>query len=77
MRWPVCCSTGVRNSKLTVILANQAGDIIGMSRTEDMGRLISDISRKAGGSGGGRKEFAQGRVELSKLLKVIEEFGRQ
>jgi alanyl-tRNA synthetase len=63
-----------RNSRLTIILANQAGDIIGMSRTEDMGRLISAISRKAGGSGGGRKDFAQGRVELSKLLKVIKEF---
>ncbi len=63
-----------RNNKLTVILANQAGDIIGMSRAVDMGKLISDISRRAGGSGGGRKEFAQGKAELSKLLKIIDEF---
>jgi alanyl-tRNA synthetase len=59
------------NPKLTVILANQSGNIIGMSRTKDMGKTIKDICQKAGGSGGGSKELAQGRAELSKLLKVI------
>jgi alanyl-tRNA synthetase len=54
----------------TVILANESGDIIGMSRREDMSALIPEICKKAGGAGGGKKEFAQGRVQLSKLLKV-------
>ncbi|RLI98299.1 MAG: alanine--tRNA ligase [Candidatus Aenigmatarchaeota archaeon] len=58
--------------RLTVILANQAGDIVGMSKSRDMSREIKEICQKAGGSGGGRKEFAQGRVELSKLIKVME-----
>lgn len=59
------------NPGLTVILANQSGNIIGMSRTRDMGKAIRDICRKAGGSGGGSRELAQGRAELSKLLKVV------
>ncbi|MCK4497390.1 MAG: hypothetical protein KAU24_04285, partial [Candidatus Aenigmarchaeota archaeon] len=59
------------NPELTVILSNEAGDIIGMSRTRDMGKLIGEICEKSGGSGGGNKELAQGRVELSKLLKIM------
>jgi len=59
------------NPELTVILSNESGDIIGMSRTRNMSKVIRDICQKAGGSGGGNKELAQGRVELSKLLKII------
>lgn len=59
------------NPELTVILSNEAGDIIGMSRTRDIGKLIREICEKSGGSGGGNKELAQGRVELSKLLKIM------
>jgi alanyl-tRNA synthetase len=59
------------NPELTVILSNESGEIIGMSRTRDVGHVIRDICEKAGGSGGGNKELAQGRVELSKLLKVM------
>ena len=58
--------------RLTVILANQAGDVIGMSRTTDMAKTIGELCRQAGGSGGGRPEFAQGRAELSKLLKLMK-----
>lgn len=54
----------------TIVLANEAGDIIGMSREEDMSVLIPEICKKAGGAGGGKKEFAQGKVQLSKLMKV-------
>ena len=60
------------NPDLTVILANQAGDIIGMSRKKDMGPVIAHICRETGGSGGGRGGLAQGRVNLSKLLRYIE-----
>jgi len=60
-----------RNPKLTVILANQIGDIIGMSNKTDMGKEIREICQKVGGSGGGNPSLAQGKVELSKLLKVM------
>jgi alanyl-tRNA synthetase len=63
-----------KDPKITVILSNQAGDIIGMSKSEDMGKKIREICRMAGGSGGGKKEFAQGRAELSKLLKLKDRF---
>ena len=59
------------NPELTVILSNESGDVIGMSRTRDMGKLVREICEKAGGSGGGNKELAQGRAELSKLIKVM------
>jgi len=62
-----------KDPKLTVILANQAGDVVGMSKTEDMGKKISELCRLAGGSGGGKPGFAQGRAALSKLLKIMEE----
>jgi alanyl-tRNA synthetase len=57
---------------LTVILSNQAGDVVGMTRNKkkDMNKVIKDMCTRAGGSGGGTKDFAQGRADLSKLLKV-------
>jgi alanyl-tRNA synthetase len=59
------------NPSLTVILANQAGDIIGMSNKEDMSKVIPDLCKRAGGSGGGNQHLAQGRIELSKLIKIM------
>jgi len=61
------------NPKLTVILANHAGDIICMSKTSDASAELKIILAKAGGTGGGSRELAQGRVELSKFLKVIKQ----
>jgi alanyl-tRNA synthetase len=57
---------------LTVVLANQSGDVVGMSNTQDMGELVKRICEEAGGAGGGRKDFAQGKGDLSKLLRVFE-----
>jgi alanyl-tRNA synthetase len=57
--------------RITVILANQAGDIICMSRTKDADQVLKEILDKTSGSGGGNSELAQGRVELSKLMKVM------
>ena len=59
------------NPKLTIILANQAGDIIAMSRTQDASKSLKELLDRAGGSGGGSRELAQGRVELSKLMKLM------
>ncbi len=63
------------NPGLTVILANQAGDIIAMSRESDASKALKEILEKAGGTGGGSPRLAQGRVELSKLMKLIERGG--
>ena len=59
------------NPKLTVILANEGGEIIGMSKTEDVSKRIREICKKSGGSGGGSPTLAQGKVELSKLRHLL------
>jgi alanyl-tRNA synthetase len=59
------------NPKLTVILANHAGDIIVMSRSHDSLRILKRICEKTGGRGGGSKELAQGKVDIQKLLKSM------
>ena len=60
------------NENLSIILANETGDIIGMSNKDDMEKRIKDICSKCNGAGGGNKNFAQGKVELSKLLKIMK-----
>ncbi len=60
-----------KNPNLTVILCNTKGDIIGMSKREDMGQLVGKLCHLAGGFGGGRREFSQGRVDLSKIMKIM------
>lgn len=57
--------------EVTVILANQGGEIIGMSKTKDMGLLIKELCQKAGGSGGGREGLGQGKVQISKIVKLM------
>ena len=57
---------------LTVILANQAGEIVCMSRSRNSGALAKEICQRAGGSGGGSPQLGQGKLELSKLLKIME-----
>jgi alanyl-tRNA synthetase len=60
-----------KNPGMTVILANQSGDIVGMSRTRDMGRAIKELCEKAGGSGGGKPRLGQGRAKLARFLKIM------
>jgi alanyl-tRNA synthetase len=62
--------------ELTVILANQAGEVVCMSRAADAGALAKEICRKAGGSGGGNERMGQGKAEFSKLRRIIEEMKR-
>ncbi len=58
----------------TIILSNQVGDVIGMTgnNNKDMNRIVGDLCARANGSGGGKKNFAQGKAELSKLLKLAK-----
>ncbi len=60
-----------RKPEFSIILSNEAGDIIAMSETEDMEKKMKEICIKCGGSGGGNRKLAQGKVELSKLVKMI------
>lgn len=62
------------NPNLTVVLANQSGEIIVMSKTEDANEIVKDICKKAGGAGGGKEDFAQGKAELSKLMRIIPDY---
>lgn len=60
-----------KKPKTVVILANPAGDIIVMSREHDSGRILKNLCEKTGGRGGGNRELAQGKVEISKLIKIM------
>jgi alanyl-tRNA synthetase len=60
-----------QDPKLTVILANPKGDVVGMSRTKDVCSLVGGACSKAGGAGGGKGELAQGRADIKRLKKVI------
>ncbi len=64
--------------KVLIVLANVSGDIVGKrgsESTEDVGRVISDVCGRGGGSGGGSPEFGQGRAELAKLRNIFTEMG--
>ncbi len=56
-----------KKSDLTVILVNPEGDIIVMSNKEDCTKIIKEICQKHGGSGGGKPNFAQGKIDPKKL----------
>ncbi|MBW1839431.1 MAG: hypothetical protein JRI49_05785, partial [Deltaproteobacteria bacterium] len=60
-----------KNPEVTVILSNQVGDLSVMSRRENAGDVLKEIVEKAGGSGGGKGDLAQGRVEVSKFVKLL------
>lgn len=62
------------NPSVTIILSNHLGEVVGMSRTKDMRKLIQELCQRAGGRGGGKSNFAQGKAELSKLLKIMESY---
>ncbi len=55
--------------KLTVILINKNGDVVGMSKTKDITKELRKFCRKYGGSGGGKGSLAQGKINLSKLKR--------
>ncbi len=64
--------------KALIVLANVNGDVVGKrgaENTEDVGRVISDVCGRGGGSGGGSPEFGQGRAELAKLRNIFAGMG--
>lgn len=56
---------------VTVILGNEKGELIVMSKREDASKIIKKICSQIGGSGGGSSDLAQGKVDLSKLIKIM------
>ena len=42
-----------------------------VGRESNVDRMVKAVLEKTGGSGGGSRELAQGRTELSKLIKLI------
>jgi len=64
----------IEKPDMTVILVNESGDVIGMSRSRDISAIVKDICKGAGGSGGGNKELAQGKGDLSKILKILDKY---
>lgn len=61
-----------KHPKITIILANQAGDIICRTETKNAVKILEEISKKAGGRSGGRNNFAQGRVEIAKFRNIVD-----
>jgi alanyl-tRNA synthetase len=61
-----------RDPKLTVILANNSGDLVVMSRKKDAGGILQKVTRKIGGKGGGRGELAQGRIPDPKKVATLK-----
>ena len=63
-----------QNPKLTVVLVNKHGDLVGMSKTRDMDSFIKQICRKCKGKGGGRKEMVQGKIsDIDRFMKLREQ----
>jgi alanyl-tRNA synthetase len=59
------------NPKITVIFFNKNGEIIGMSKTENMGEKIAKLCKSAGGAGGGKQQLGQGKADPKKLADLL------
>ncbi|HLD77818.1 MAG TPA: alanine--tRNA ligase-related protein, partial [archaeon] len=57
--------------ELTVVLANVQGEVVGMSRTKDVGKIVRRLCEVAGGKGGGSAQVAQGRGDARKLKELL------
>ncbi len=57
--------------ELTIILANKDGDVIGMSERKNVIKLVKELCKKCGGSGGGKGRLAQGKLDVKKLKKFL------
>jgi len=53
----------------TIILLNRNGEVVGMSRVEDITKEVKKFCKKYGGSGGGRGKLAQGKIDFSEFKK--------
>lgn len=58
-----------KDPKITIILVNMEGIVVGMSKKTDIVKEIRELCRKHGGSGGGKGHLAQGKLDFSKLSK--------
>ena len=61
------------NPKLTVVLANNAGDVITMSKVRDAGQIMEKVTSVCGGRGGGREQLAQGKITNIKDFRKVRD----
>ncbi|MBN1896874.1 MAG: alanine--tRNA ligase [Candidatus Aenigmarchaeota archaeon] len=62
-----------KNSKLTIVLANEENDIVIMSKVRDAGQVLEKVCAKCGGKGGGRGQMAQGKIDDIKAFRKVRE----
>lgn len=55
--------------EFTVILVNKDGDVVGMSKKENIVKEVKEFCKKYGGSGGGKNHLAQGKIDFTKFKK--------
>lgn len=55
----------------TIILVNKKGDVVGMSEEKDVIKMVKMMCKKCGGSGGGKGELAQGKLDVKKFRKFF------
>jgi len=63
-----------KDSGLTVILANESGDLVVMSKRENAAEILKKVCSMCGGAGGGRADFAQGKTDPAKFREMKGEF---
>ena len=63
----LCDSIVSKHPELTIILVNKNGDVVGMSEKKDIAKIVKNLCKKYGGSGGGKGRLAQGKLDIKKF----------
>ncbi len=67
----ICDKLVAAHPELTVIVANPQGEVVGMSKSRDVGALVRELCEKAGGRGGGSAAVAQGKGVAKRLRELL------
>ncbi|MBU0952894.1 MAG: alanine--tRNA ligase [Nanoarchaeota archaeon] len=60
-----------RHPDWTIVLANNQGELVAMSKTQDAGKLVQTLAKRAGGAGGGKPTVGQGKADPKKLKHLL------
>ncbi|MCK4531652.1 MAG: hypothetical protein KAT94_02185, partial [Candidatus Aenigmarchaeota archaeon] len=60
-----------KHPEFTVILVNKNGDVVGMSEKKDITRIVKELCKKCGGSGGGKGRLAQGKLDPKEFKRMF------